>query len=223
MKLEPELWYSLQDIARAEACTIHQVIDRAREAQPNGSVASAIRVYVVRFWRRNMQIVDRVERQEAGRYFIEQSRLDLSTSLHICPTLSLAFAYWRSQTKGDGVPRFSDIRLDVLRACGVDQCLHLIGIEANDPGDYRVIRQAPVTVIHRLEPDSPLGSLGGGVYGEAVRNAYARSKEAWEPSLERVQTRTEEGSIAYRRLTMPMKDGLGKRTHLLVGVVLEAA
>lgn len=53
VRLEPEMWDALRDIATLEHCSIHQLCTRIEKAKlPNTSMTAAIRVYLMMYYRR---------------------------------------------------------------------------------------------------------------------------------------------------------------------------
>lgn len=51
MRLEPELWEALADICEHEDTDIGELIRRIERSAPSGSRTSAVRVYIVRYYR----------------------------------------------------------------------------------------------------------------------------------------------------------------------------
>ncbi|WP_206742649.1 ribbon-helix-helix domain-containing protein [Acidisphaera rubrifaciens] len=51
MRLEPELWEALAEICEHEDTDIGELIRRIERAAPSGSRTSAVRVYIVRYYR----------------------------------------------------------------------------------------------------------------------------------------------------------------------------
>lgn len=54
LRLETVMWDALDDIARVQKCSIHDLIGQiSKNRGSQGGLASAIRVYIVEFYRRN--------------------------------------------------------------------------------------------------------------------------------------------------------------------------
>jgi len=51
MRLEPEMWEALADIARREAITVNHLCTRVSSARKQSSLTSAMRVFVLAYYR----------------------------------------------------------------------------------------------------------------------------------------------------------------------------
>jgi predicted DNA-binding ribbon-helix-helix protein len=51
MRMEPEFWNALQEIGRRERLRLSELADRAMLAQPAGGCTSAVRVFVLAYFR----------------------------------------------------------------------------------------------------------------------------------------------------------------------------
>ena len=51
VRLEPAMWDALQDVARRQRLTIHDLVTRIDRGRTNSGLTAAIRVYIVNFYR----------------------------------------------------------------------------------------------------------------------------------------------------------------------------
>ncbi len=58
MRLEPDMWDALAEICRREGMTMNQLCSRIDEMRRGGSLTSATRVYVMRYFRRRAADAD---------------------------------------------------------------------------------------------------------------------------------------------------------------------
>lgn len=52
LRLEPEMWAALDDIAAREGLTLHQLCSRVADVRRRSSLTSAIRVFLLAYYRR---------------------------------------------------------------------------------------------------------------------------------------------------------------------------
>src|SRR5579862_832794 len=77
LRIEPELWESLEEIAFFEGCTIADIADRARRGYKTGSLVSRLRLFMLDYFReRTGQVVPRRMVQD-GLERVEQRELPL--------------------------------------------------------------------------------------------------------------------------------------------------
>src|SRR5437870_3750458 len=86
--------------------------------------------------------------------------------------------------KGSNQPVYNDFKLDTLRAVGFDANIHLMDVEATNPDEYRIIRLAPITILHRATDNVPLKSLGDTLYAREIRADYSAAKFKGKPVLQ---------------------------------------
>lgn len=55
LRLEPEIWTALNDIARAEGCHRADLIKQLRDRTSHGLLAAAVRVFVISYYRQKAQ------------------------------------------------------------------------------------------------------------------------------------------------------------------------
>ena len=51
MRLEPELWDALEEVCRREGINVSEIIERAQEGTRAGTRTSAVRTYLVNYFR----------------------------------------------------------------------------------------------------------------------------------------------------------------------------
>lgn len=51
IRLEPEMWRSLQEICKRERCTVHDIATMVAAERTNGSLTAALRVFVMAYYR----------------------------------------------------------------------------------------------------------------------------------------------------------------------------
>lgn len=51
IRLEPEMWRSLQDICKRERCSVHDIATMVAAERSNGSLTAALRVFVMAYFR----------------------------------------------------------------------------------------------------------------------------------------------------------------------------
>ena len=54
MRLEPELWNALEEICGREGIDVSELVKRAEEQSHRGSRTSAVRVYIVNYFRKKV-------------------------------------------------------------------------------------------------------------------------------------------------------------------------
>ena len=104
-----------------------------------------------------------------------------------------------------------------LRERGLDPMVHVIDVRADDPDEFVILRQAPITVIYRRGDNVPLRSLGRSLYSRELKSDYVAAKFRRAPTLQRLWARTTEGEIRYDRLILPARQD-GPTDRLIIGV-----
>lgn len=51
MRLEPELWDALDEVCRREGASVSEIVERARQGARTGTRTSAVRTYLVNYFR----------------------------------------------------------------------------------------------------------------------------------------------------------------------------
>jgi len=226
---------ALKDVARAEGSDLAELCTRIAAARPHGSLASALRLHVVRHFRDRAQ--DRARADLAAGLatddigvratlfarddndYVLRHTFDLDSVDQVDPCIGFLFVYWKALCKGADRPRFEDFKLEATAAVGFDHNVHLLGVEAANPEDFRIIRQAPVTMICRIGNNMPLKELGSTLYPREVRADYDAVKNGRQPVLQKVAVRVPEGALRYQRIMLPCADRDGEVDRLIVGVV----
>jgi hypothetical protein len=95
--------------------------------------------------------------------------------------------------------------------------VHVIDVRADNPDEFVILRQAPITVIYRRGDNVPLRALGRSLYSRELKSDYVGAKFKNAPILQRLWARTPEGEIRYDRLILPSRAD-GPTDRLIVGV-----
>lgn len=235
--IENAYWSALDDIGRRERLPPHLLCTFISDRDPRDSLASAIRVFVARYFRElasggaeappgddDAELHEMPERVRRARFATEARdyvlchdvELDRIDDAH--PGIAFLFAYWRALTRGADRARYGDFRLDTLKAIGFDANIHLMDVQAPDPNEFRIIRMAPATVLHRANDDVPLRALGDTLYVREIKADYAAVKRRGQPILQHLSVRTAEGALRYQRLILPCAIDDDRIDRLIVGV-----
>jgi predicted DNA-binding ribbon-helix-helix protein len=234
IRLEAELMAALQDVALTEDRDIGDICTQLFHDRRHGSLTSALRLYILRHYRdRAHQRLapgpssERLRALAAARhallateehhYVLRQDR-DLARVGESDPGIGFLFAYWRALAQGADRPPFAAFELDTLRAVGFDANIHLLDVEAPNPDEFRILRVAPVTMLHRAHDNAPLRSLGDTLYAREIRADYSAAKYGAEPALQHLSVRTTEGTLKYERIILPCAVPGGRVGRLIVGV-----
>ncbi len=231
VKLEPELKHALDDVARAEGRSVDDICSRLSVGQLRGSLASALRLYLIEYYRSRhgavtaYGVVQEIVREmsSAGDFRLATNRkellarrdLDLDELNHSAARLRPLFQFWKEHLRG--LPRSRDGGLVTLRERGLEPMVHVIDVRADDPDEFVILRQAPITVIYRRGDNVPLKALGRSLYSRELKTDYVAAKYRHAPSLQRLWARTGEGEIRYDRLILPNRSD-GPTDRLIIGV-----
>jgi predicted DNA-binding ribbon-helix-helix protein len=234
VRLESELMAALKDVALAEGCEVGDICTRLAQQRKHGSLTSALRLYILKHYRERAG--DRITLGPASelakeldsfrrsllateeRNYVLRHDLDLERIGKADPGLAFLYAYWKALSKGQEHPSFDDFNLETLRSVGFDGNVHLIDVEAPNPDDFRIIRQAPITMIYRAPDNVPLRTLGETLYAREIKTDYSAAKYKAQPVLHRMSVRTAEGALKYQRMILPCVVGDGRIGRLVVGV-----
>jgi hypothetical protein len=134
------------------------------------------------------------------------------------PGIAFLFAYWKALCKGAERPVYDDFKLDTLNSVGFEPNVHLIDVAAQNPDEFRVLRCAPITMIHRAQDNVPLKALGNTLYAREIKADYSAAKYGPEPLLQSMSVRTSEGALKYQRIILPCVGSDGRVERLVVGV-----
>jgi len=234
VRLEPEVMAALKDVARAEGSDLAELCTRIAAARPHGSLASALRLHVVRHFRD--RAMDRARADLAAGLatddvgvratlfarddndYVLRHTLDLDSVDQVDPCIGFLFVYWKALCKGADRPRFDAFKLAAAAAVGFDGNIHLLDVEAANPDDFRIIRQAPKTMICRTPDNVPLKTLGDSIYSREVRADYQAAKLGGQPLLQKVSVRIPEAALSYQRIMLPCANRDGRVDRLIVVV-----
>jgi predicted DNA-binding ribbon-helix-helix protein len=237
VRMEPLIMDALHAIARAESKSIHELCTQVVARRTAGSVTSSLRLAATAYFRERCEaiagplarssslaseILDyrNLHLETEERYFVARNRMDLTEVYDAHPGLGFLLAYWR--VLGSGEPPSTDLDLEPLRRVNFLPFIHIIDVSPSDPGDYRALRQAPVTVIYRRPDNTPLRAFGDSVYVRSLMADYEEVKRTRKPSFQRLSVKSPEGSVRYFRLILAMAREDGAIDRLVVGVSLIA-
>jgi predicted DNA-binding ribbon-helix-helix protein len=234
VRLEAELMAALKDVALAEGCEIHEICTRLGQERTHGSLTSALRLYILKYYRErasrgvplgpSTELAQELEAFRRSllateeRNYVMRHDLDLDRVGDADPRLAFLFTYWKALCKGGRQARYDDFKLDTLRSVGFEANVHLVDVEPANPDDFRLLRMAPITMIHRASDNVPLKTLGETLYAREVRADYNAAKYRAEPVLQRLSVRTTEGTLKYQRVILPCAVNGGRVGRLIVGV-----
>lgn len=231
VKLEPELKHALDDVARAEGRSVDDICTGLSSGRLRGSLASALRLYLLDYYRTRhgpitaYGVVQEIVREMsgAGEFRMATSRteivarrdLELDELNRSALQLRPLFQYWKEQLPS--LQRTRDGALTPLRHRGLEPMVHVIDVRANDPNEFVILRQAPITVIYRRGDNVPLRALGRSLYSRELKTDYVTAKYQHAPILQRLWARTPEGEIRYDRLILPSRAD-APTDRLIIGV-----
>lgn len=237
VRLEPVQMDSLKEIAASEGLELAELCTRIAEGRGKGSLTSALRRYALTYYRdrarpgrltglsalaRELQNHRSLLIETADRDFVIRQNQALTEVYESHPGMGLLYSYWRALAKGDPVPQVGDeFDLAPLDAAGFADHIHLIDIAPENPGDFMILRQAPITMIYRTPDNSRMQRMAGDtLYSRAVQSDYARVKYAAEPTLQKVSVRSGAGDLKYQRIILPCAvAGSERPNRLVVGVI----
>jgi predicted DNA-binding ribbon-helix-helix protein len=234
VRLEAELMEALKRVALTEGCDVAELCTRVAQERRSGSLTSALRLYVVRHYRdrttrrvalaRSSGLAREIETARKSllateeRNYVLRHHLELDRVSDGDTGIALLFAYWKALCHGADRPSYEAFKLDTLTSVGFDANVHLIDVEAANPDDFRIIRQAPITMIYRAPDDVPLRALGATLYARELKADYSAAKFKAQPMLQHMAVRTAEGALRYQRIILPCTTADGRPSRLVVGV-----
>lgn len=234
VRLEAELMAALKQIALSEGCEISDICTRVAGERRTGSLTSALRLYVVRYYRerttrrlalanssglaREVELTRRSLLATEERNFVLRHELGIERVDDGDPGIALLFAYWRALCRGADLAPYEAFALQTLRATGFDANVHLIDVEASTPDEFRIVRQAPVTRIYRAPDNVPLRALGNTLYSRELKADYNAIKFKPTPALQQLSVHTSEGALRYDRIILPCTLDGSRIARLVVGV-----
>jgi predicted DNA-binding ribbon-helix-helix protein len=234
VRLEVELMAALKDVALAEGSDVADICTRLAQGRRQGSLTSALRLYVLKHYRdrarqsvrlgpaselaKELEAFRRSLLATDERNYVLRQEIDLERVGEADSGIAFLFAYWKALAKGGEQPRFADFKLDTLRSIGFDTNIHLIDVEASNPDEFRIIRQAPVTLICRAPDNAPLTTMGDSLYAREIKADYTAAKYKGQPMFQRMSVRTGEGALRYQRIILPSAGAEGRPSRLIVGV-----
>lgn len=233
VRLESELMAALKDVALAEGCEIGDICTRLSQQRRQGSLTSALRLYILKHYReragqqvglgpsselaREIDAFRRSLLATEERNYVLRHDLDLGRVADADPGIAFLFAYYKALAKGAGWPDYNHFSLGTMQSVDFDRNVHLIDVEAPNPDEFRVIRQAPVTRLSRGSDNMPLKAFGDTLYAREIKADYGAAKYRAQPVLQHLSVRTSEGALRYERIILPCLVG-GRVARLVVGV-----
>src|SRR5579862_6440164 len=152
VRLEVELMSALKDVALAEGCDIGDICTRLARGRRQGSLTSALRLYILRHYRdrsaaqlrpgpsseiaRELEAFRRSLLATEERNYVLRHDLDLDRVNDADPRIAFLFSYWKALAKGALRPHYSDFKLDTLRSVGFDANVHLVDVDAPNPDEF---------------------------------------------------------------------------------------
>jgi predicted DNA-binding ribbon-helix-helix protein len=234
VRLEAELMAALKDVALAEGCEIGDICTRLAQHRRQGSLTSALRLYILKHYRdrtsqrmalgpssdlaHEIETFRRSLLATEERNYVLRHELDLDRVGEADPGIAFLFAYWKALCKGAEQPSYGEFKLDTLSSVGFEANVHLMDVEASNPDEFRIMRLAPITMLHRAADNVPLKTLGDTLYAREIRADYSAAKFRAEPVLQRLSVRTTEGTLKYERIILPCAVQDGRVGRLVVGV-----
>ncbi len=234
VRLEAALMEALKRVALAEGSAVGELCTRVAQERRTGSLTSALRLYVIQHYRdrstrrvtlaRSTGLAREIETARKSLLATEERNYVLRHDLELDQVdagdtgIALLFAYWKALCHGEDRPPYEAFRLDTLTSVGFDANVHLIDVEPAHPDDFRIIRQAPITMIYRAPDDVPLRALGATLYARELKADYSAAKFKARPVLQDMAVRTSEGALRYQRIILPCATGDGRTGRLVVGV-----
>jgi predicted DNA-binding ribbon-helix-helix protein len=234
VRLEAELMEALKDVALAEGGSITEICTRLAQDRKQGSLTSALRLHILKHYReqanqravagpsselaKELETFRRSLLATDERNYVLRHDLDLERIGEADAGIAFLFAYWKALTKGAAQPSFEEFRLETLSSVGFDANIHLIDVEAPNPDDFKILRQAPITMIYRAQDNTPMRTLGETLYARELKADYSAAKFKGLPVLQKLSVRTPEGALRYQRIILPCAVADGRTGRLLVGV-----
>jgi predicted DNA-binding ribbon-helix-helix protein len=234
VRLESELMAALKDVALAEGREIGDICTELAQHRRQGSLTSALRLYVLKHYRERAgqrltvgpasELAKEIEGFRRSllateeRNYVLRHDLDLDRVGKADPGIGFLFAYWQALAKGAPRPSYDDFKLDTMRSVGFDDNIHLMDVEASNPDEFRIVRLAPITMLHRASDNVPLKALGDTLYAREIKADYSAAKFKGRPVLQQLSVRTTEGTLRYERIILPCATEDGRTGRLVVGV-----
>lgn len=222
VRIEPELWEALEEVAFFEGCSVDDIATRAGQAFKVGSLASRIRLFMLQYFRDRAREVEPRRFSRDGKDRVDQRELGLEMAGKIDPRMAAFLDHWRSLTKGGSLPCVDQFHLGDVEALGFGDHVHVVDVSADDPNQFCCLRLAPVTVVHRIENGRPMSDLGEGLYAQEIRAQYFLARHRPRPLLQDVVVDGKaEGHLRYQRMVLPWRGqgGAGGIDQLVIGVI----
>jgi predicted DNA-binding ribbon-helix-helix protein len=224
IRVERELMAALQEIAQACGVTVNDLATEAALDRTEGSFISALRVFIVSYYRGSAQDGGRAPHGRAGDYIV---RTPMTVGDRgAAPGLEALHRWWeQARPAWRRMPRHEAIDLQVIKRLGLGGLVHVVDARADDPLDFRFrlwgrrVRARGALDLSGMR----LGDVPIAEYRSAVAADYAAVATMATPRLQRVDAQIDERRRVYQRLVMPLSERAGKPTALLVAVSYEQA
>jgi predicted DNA-binding ribbon-helix-helix protein len=217
LRVEPEFMWALREIARTLGIGVNDLCTEIACGSGEGSLISAVRVFVVNHYRRRLGTLEGV----AGGYStITRRPIPLGAADAPAELVSL-YRWWREHcAPGGGVPAHGAIDPGLFRRLGLGGMVHVVDVTADDPANYRfrVFGKRVALAWGGDFAGGRLGDLQGPQYRSATVEDYLTVAATETPQLQEVDAWLGGNHRIYQRLIVPLATSHGKRDCLLVAV-----
>src|SRR5579871_929277 len=147
IRLERELMGALRDIAANLGIGLHELCTEIAVDRPEGSFTSALRVFIVDYYRRfaggglaqtpHPAMVRRAAWTGREQYWVKRRAITIGAR-ETSAELAGLYQWWKERIPTTGrVPAHEDINPDLLRRLGLAGLVHTVDASVADPMNYR--------------------------------------------------------------------------------------
>jgi predicted DNA-binding ribbon-helix-helix protein len=225
IRLEDELMDALREISRSIGIGLNELCTEVALDRLGGSYTSALRVFVVNYYRGLAGA--RVAREGAQQGSTARSMLSRPLAIgEAAPELGELFGWWREQqpTK-NRMPDRQAIDPDMMQQLGLGGMIHVVDASAADPMNYRLrVFGRKIAQIGGSDfAGWRIGDVPGRDYVSAACRDYFTVATTGVPRLHEVDASVEGHRRVYQRLIAPFSSvGSRKPDCLLVAVVYQS-
>jgi predicted DNA-binding ribbon-helix-helix protein len=221
IRLEPDMMTAFREIAAAFACGPDDLISEIALARGAGSLTSALRVFIVNYYRQYAPSPGSVTIASAAGDVVKASMetTDLRPGdRRADPGLRELLEAWSHDQSNALDP-------DIVETCGLSGFIHTVDVGVADPMNYWFRVWAASVHLSPLRPlvGSRLGDFPSRAYREAVGRDYFAAATTVNWRLQRVRASVTDAIRAYQRLCLPISGESGLVERLVVAVRYEAA
>ncbi len=210
IRLEHEIMVALDEIARELGLTVNELCTEIAIDRPDGSFTSALRVYIVSYYRRRL-----TGSHEPGLAARDRDRAAEGSD-------RTDGVQRRNERRAPRhVPSHDMINPDLLRRLGLSGLVHTVDASATDPMNYRfrVFGRRVAEIGARDFAGCRIADLPGRQYRDAAAADYRATVTMRAPRLQEVDASVGKSRRVYQRLIVPFSaDGGPKPDRLLVAV-----